>query len=271
MLMWILLIIVALILFVLLSRGREKGDEEVVLPPTEDEDMEFGEEPFVVDSEGGSELESIEREEEVENQITRRDNSLLREKKNRTPMEVGHEIKPKIESKSNDDFSGRVKVLEISWDDEEEKQILNVGSIDEEERIPAHDMPLNLELSPRLIALPKDPNWIHLYWNLPAQVPQGKWEVKVKNLTKQNEFYQPVDPDTGNWYLNLKQPNQEFSFELGVWNESGHFQVILSSNSICTPADRPSDVIDSEWATIDEMYNLRPEEFGGASEQLMKH
>lgn len=145
-------------------------------------------------------------------------------------------------------------------------------------RISGFEMPIQMQLTPTLVALVKDPYWAFVYWVLPSETPTGNWELRVCNLTNQSEFFQHVDPGARRWYLHLNQPECHFSFELGVRDELGNFHVVLSSNEIMLPPDRPSNVIDAEWLTINELYHGRrgigkgsPEfimEFGGASEQL---
>lgn len=133
--------------------------------------------------------------------------------------------------------------------------LIHIGG--QPERISSHEMGIDLKLSPRLIAFIKDPYWTYLYWNLPVDAPDGKWELRVKDLTEGKKFYQEIDPLAGRWYLHLNQPEHRFSFELGVWSKDGNFDPILASNEIQTPPDKPSDQIDSDWATVEELYEGR--------------
>lgn len=157
--------------------------------------------------------------------------------------------------------------------------VLRIGT--EPERISGFEMPIHLQLSPALVALAKDPYWAFVYWVLPQEVPAGEWELRVQNLSNQHEFFQRVDPGARRWYLHLNQPECRFRFEIGVRDEFGQFHVVLASNEMLLPTDRPSSVIDADWLTVDEFYKykgrLDPKgspafimEFGGASEQVVR-
>lgn len=149
------------------------------------------------------------------------------------------------------------------------------------ERVSGFDMPIQMQLSPALVALAKDPYWAFVYWVLPQEAPTGEWELRVRNLTNQSEFFQRVDPGAHRWYLQLNEPDSRFLFELGIRDQTGQFHPVLMSNELMMPPDRPSSVVDAEWLTVDEFYRyqgrLDPKgspafimEFGGASEQMVR-
>jgi hypothetical protein len=157
--------------------------------------------------------------------------------------------------------------------------VLRIGI--QPERVSGFDMPLQLQLTPALVALAKDPYWAFVYWVLPQEVPVGDWELRVWNLSNQSDFFQRVDPGSRRWYLHLNEPECRFYFELGVRDEYGQFHVVLSSNEMMLPPDRPSSVIDAEWLTVNEFYKYQGRvdpkgspafimEFGGASEQMVR-
>ncbi len=133
--------------------------------------------------------------------------------------------------------------------------VLRIGN--KPTQIPGHEMPIQMILSPMLIALAKDPYWVHLSWVLPEDCPAVNLEIKVKNLSQQAEFYQKVNSDSRSWYIQLNQPDQKFVFELGFWDENGSFRTVLCSNEIKTPTNRPSNIIDSQWMVIDEFYQRK--------------
>ncbi len=122
------------------------------------------------------------------------------------------------------------------------------------EKISGHEIKINIELTHTFTALSKDPYWVHLYWVLPPDAPRGIWEIKIHNLSQQIEFFKQIDPMAGSWYLHLNQPNQNFVFTLGVRDEFGNFSPVLVSNEIQTPPNRPSNKVDAEWGTIEELY-----------------
>ena len=147
------------------------------------------------------------------------------------------------------------------------------------EPISGHDMPIHMQVSPVMMAMPKDPYWVFVYWILPENCPEGDWEIRIRNLTQDVEFFQRIDPGARRWYLQLNQPGQAFVFEIGVRRKDGIFRAVLTSNRINMPPDQPSSIVDAEWLTIEELYRLGRGvnplssaafymEKGGASEQL---
>ncbi|AZR72248.1 hypothetical protein BBF96_01850 [Anoxybacter fermentans] len=236
MIKWIILLIPVLIAIFYFISKREKGDKEVVLPPRKNEDMEIAEEP------------NISHKPEWENKL---DLEVEREKmKRKSRIEL---LKDEEKTKTPEKFRP-VQVLELDYNAPAD-HVIQIGV--QPEPISGYEMAIDMELNPTLIALAKDPYWVFVYWVLPPDAPSGKWELKVRNFSQQIDFFQAVDPKAGNWYLYLNQPDQKFIFELGVRDEAGHFHPILCSNEVQTPPDRPSNIVDTKWMTIDEFYQKK--------------
>lgn len=120
----------------------------------------------------------------------------------------------------------------------------------------------------RLVLLPKDPNWIFAYWELNPgtrrQIEnrvQKPWNLLDLNLRvhrlqmleeKEEDFFDiRIVPSADNWYINTNGPDRKYFVELGVFLEGGHFLSILQSNTVTTPRDDISDIIDENWKLTD--------------------
>lgn len=127
----------------------------------------------------------------------------------------------------------------------------------------------------RIVILPRDPWWIYSYWDitqgridevifsLPDNQRQGlKWILRVYDVSgisfngnNANSFFDlDINFDTGNWYVNISQPEREWCVEIGFKDPSGRFYPVARSNVIKTPYFGISSVIDEEWALPDEDY-----------------
>lgn len=271
--LWILLFVlgIALVLYYTWQK-REPNDDKVVLPRqrqhSSGEDLETANEMNVTDNMNivRSKKNDLEMAEELnETDLLDFDEAVrkIHEQQGLTTTEWSKQPLERKREKERLDLNFRKIPIprNIANDTTLEMDKMEFGVIDQvihigekPERISGHEMKIDLQLSPRMIALNKDPYWTYLYWNLPATLPEGKWELKIKDLTQGMELYQDIDPIVGRWYLHLNQPGHRFNFELGVWNGDGSFEAILVSNEILTPPNKPSNEIDAEWATIEELY-----------------
>lgn len=166
-------------------------------------------------------------------------------------------LKNKISSKKKQQFNeGQPKITIIdNQRDTTADHLVHIGN--KTSSISGHEMPLVMKLEPMFLALAKDPYWIFLTWILPASYPEGALEIKIKNLSHNTESFLAINSELDNWYIQLNLPNQRFKFELGVRDLRGLFQPLLYSNEIKTPADRPSDIIDTNWMVIDKFYQQK--------------
>lgn len=275
----ILLVIAAVVIAVLFFRGSGQNNREAVLPRDSlrrKVDTEFAEEPvfdrerLVPEWEIVGLREDDERSEDGINVSKEKSLRSLNKKRQRREEEFALEMGQRIET------SRLVKVQ--AYDPHfQPDHVIKIG--ESEPLICGHDMPIHMQVSPVLTAMPKDPYWAFVYWVLPPDCPSGDWELKVQNLSNGTEYFQRIDPGARRWYLHLNKPGESFVFELGVRGADGIFRRVLTSNRIDTPPDRPSSVIDAEWLSIEEFYRLGKKvnphgspafimEFGGASEML---
>lgn len=126
-----------------------------------------------------------------------------------------------------------------------------------------------------IVALVKDPYWLHAYWEVTAAKQQEisqmfgpqVWEesrpvIRVYDVTEVEDFdgtnapYVDVEIDeqANNWYLYLGQPNRSFHLELGRLLPGGQFIRLARSNRVTLPNNAPSALIDPLWPPLEELW-----------------
>lgn len=127
----------------------------------------------------------------------------------------------------------------------------------------------------KLALMIRDPYSIFCYWDFSSETWNWTQSIlssgcrtvlRVLEVTgvdypnaKALSFYDiDVSLDARNWYVHVNKPDSEWIFELGMIDSNGEFHLIVRSNRVRTPRDMPSDVVDSEWMTLDfdELYAL---------------
>jgi len=117
----------------------------------------------------------------------------------------------------------------------------------------------------KIALLVRDPHWVHSYW----EVTEGKYN-EIRDLLGQDfntskEILRVYDASTDhwtsydipifdaarNWYINVPSAGRTYVVDIGFLTADGRFMLIARSNAVTTPLDRPSDIIDEEWMTID--------------------
>lgn len=121
---------------------------------------------------------------------------------------------------------------------------------------------------PYLISLIKNINWLYVFWELVpedlAKAYQGLGSTedcrKALRIFKGSEIDKQelvadvtVTENIGSYYLYLADPGQTYQVQLTLINQHGAFP-ILNSNFVFTPYGKVSDLIDEEWASIDQLY-----------------
>lgn len=115
----------------------------------------------------------------------------------------------------------------------------------------------------RLVLLPRDPYWLFAYWEISLPARQHLAVEMQKNyilldlalrchrFTENNGgdsyFDLSITPTADNWYIKAGVPNKQYYVELGCYLPDGRFKVILTSNTIRTPRDSLSEIIDENW------------------------
>lgn len=136
---------------------------------------------------------------------------------------------------------------------------------------------------PKLVLMPKDPEYMFCYWELPAGLIEAKEREKVrdgnyretlkinwdsKSLFEPNFTFIPVFFWARKWYFGVPQVGQRYQVELGWLSDSGHFISIIRSNLSELP---------ESWAATQKRlaeqnevlaYSSRHTKIIGSSEQL---
>ena len=127
----------------------------------------------------------------------------------------------------------------------------------------------------RIVLMVKDPWWLYAYWEiqssteraarsqlLPHEVAGLQSILRVYDVTDVNFPSQPAHRsfDIGlsglatNWYIHTNAPNRSFIVEIGLLTNNGRFLLLVRSNRVTAPRFGPSDVIDEQWMTTDDLY-----------------
>lgn len=98
---------------------------------------------------------------------------------------------------------------------------------------------------PKLVLMPKDPEYMFCYWELTPDLVEEKTREKLpngsyretlkinwesKSLFEPNFTFIPVFFWARKWYFGVPQVGQRYQVELGWLSDSGHFISIISSN-----------------------------------------
>lgn len=128
----------------------------------------------------------------------------------------------------------------------------------------------------QLVLLVRDPEWLYAYWEITATVQsefsrqfgelwnESQAMLRVYDITggDQKQFIDINIQDYSNsWYLHVGKPNHTFFVDLGRLLPDGRFYCIARSNTVTTPSNCISDVIDPNWVPIEAIWNsLRAQE-----------
>jgi hypothetical protein len=130
-------------------------------------------------------------------------------------------------------------------------------------------LPLSYEID-RLVLLPRDPYWIFAYWEISTptlqfleretQQPLDLTELTLRvyryhwgynNENIESHFDLKFGLSTTDWYINAGVPDRKYKTELGYYMAEVGFKPLLISNTVMTPRDNLSDVIDERWRLPD--------------------
>lgn len=123
-----------------------------------------------------------------------------------------------------------------------------------------------------IVAMVRDPYWIHTYWELTQETLSralrslGKSALGARrilrvysgetNAARPENFLFDVafTPDARNWYINVGGPGRTYRVDIGLLTKAGKFVCLASSNPVSMPPDRMSDLLDEEWADLSPEY-----------------
>lgn len=124
----------------------------------------------------------------------------------------------------------------------------------------------------RMIAVARDPYWIHIYWEISqatigrAHAAMGQmWHgskpiLRVMDvtsedtsaMTERHERDEPIQSEVNNWYVNVKCPGRKYRMDLGFITRRGSFFIIARSNIVTMPSVSMSTSIEDDWNIAQE-------------------
>lgn len=132
--------------------------------------------------------------------------------------------------------------------------------------------------------LPRDPNWMFLYWEITENskaeacrrhgadlFQKGRQVIRVYDVTAGDApgkyFDIPVMHDAKSWYINVQESGRAYCCEVGVMLPDGTFVGLVKTNTVNLPAGRVSDITDEKWmavtADFDKLLQLSGVEYIG--------
>jgi len=135
----------------------------------------------------------------------------------------------------------------------------------------------------RIIAMVRDPYWLHAYWELSrstlarAQAALGQdWhtarpilrvvDVTSEDTTSASERHVrdiEIHGGVNNWYIDVTTPPRSYRIDIGYLARRGKFFVLARSNVVSTPKAGVSDVLDENWASVQEQFQKIYTQSGG--------
>jgi hypothetical protein len=124
----------------------------------------------------------------------------------------------------------------------------------------------------RIIAVARDPYWIHVYWEIGAMTLQRAHDAmgqlwhgskpmlrimdvtseETSSLSERHERDEAIQSEVNNWYINVKNPGRKYRIDLGFLTRRGTFYIIAKSNTVNMPAVSMSTSIEDDWTTAQE-------------------
>ncbi len=123
----------------------------------------------------------------------------------------------------------------------------------------------------RIILMVRDPHWIYAYWEVnESRRSEIRQQIGDDVFYRSREFLRVYDAESlkhhdieigggaRNWYIHVPAPNRTYFVEIGFLTPDGRFIAAARSNSVTTPLDTMSDIIDEQWMIPDwdKMYAL---------------
>ncbi|MDQ7773824.1 MAG: DUF4912 domain-containing protein [Elusimicrobiales bacterium] len=122
------------------------------------------------------------------------------------------------------------------------------------------------------VLLPRDPNWMYLYWEI-TEHTRGEARkahgdnifdtslqvVRVYDMSgaeganggaHHKYFDIPVRLEARSWYVNVQESGRSYCCELGLVLPDGRFVGLVKTNAVKLPAGRVSDVTDEKWMAV---------------------
>lgn len=144
-------------------------------------------------------------------------------------------------------------------------------------RRPGRPLPRTLDhacVKDRIIMMVRDPYWLHAYWELShttlarAQAAMGQdWHtarpiLRLMDVTSEETTSAAerivrdieIHGAVNNWYIDVTSPPRSYRIDIGYLSRRGKFFVLARSNVVTTPRAGASDVLDQNWASVQEEF-----------------
>jgi len=111
----------------------------------------------------------------------------------------------------------------------------------------------------RMVLLPRDPYWLFTYWEVTPSLEEKMNANYGRSWSEGRTVLRIYDEDTGilkevdlsqltdNWHINVDHAGHSYRVSLGRIIPGRGFIPILTSNTVRTPRDSISSVIDPHW------------------------
>ncbi|MBD3422800.1 MAG: DUF4912 domain-containing protein [Chitinivibrionales bacterium] len=134
-------------------------------------------------------------------------------------------------------------------------------------------------------ALPRDPEWVYVYWEITARLAES-----IRNRMGDHLYHQStrilrmldvtdiefsganawrcidteINPYANNWYVKAPESGRAYLVQAGHLAPDGTFYEMLRSNTVAVPRAGVSDKTDEEWQTVntDELIRLSGQAYG---------
>lgn len=141
----------------------------------------------------------------------------------------------------------------------------------------------------RVLAVARDPYWIHIYWELcnttleRARAAMGQlWHgskpiLRVMDVTSEetsamserHERDECIQSDVNNWYINVTHPGRKYRVDLGFMTRRGSFFIVGKSNVVTMPPITMSTSIEEDWHIAqEEIHRIQVRQNDPESRQL---
>ncbi|MGE5557134.1 MAG: DUF4912 domain-containing protein [Bacillota bacterium] len=123
----------------------------------------------------------------------------------------------------------------------------------------------------KLVIMARDPYWIFSYWEISRHDQQelirkyGAWynrplimrvyditDIHFNGYNAHRFFDVQLNYQTNSWYIHVGEPDRSYCCEIGFLSDQNAFVAIARSNTVNTPRDRISHMIDEEWMVVEE-------------------
>jgi hypothetical protein len=170
----------------------------------------------------------------------------------------------KIPAKARSEMINRTSPFKTHLDFETSQELLS-----EKPKIEKFE-PIDFDIDPHsteIILLARNPYWLFTYWHIEpdsiehfnSNYGRDAWEnyqsyLKLINLTRGKDYFIPITNYANSWYIKVGDPYTQWKICYGKMIPEIGFVSLTESNIVLTPADKPSDIIDSKWFPLEEIW-----------------